>query len=71
VFNGEFVIDDKRDKNINTRNYELFRINLCKWYKRHIIEPTLAALENLQTTFFREKLFSQIIYVARKDVMAS
>jgi len=50
VFNGEFVAGDKRaNKSINTSNYELFHIsNLRKWYERHIIEPTLAALEEFQ-----------------------
>jgi len=50
VFNGEFVTGDKRaNKSINTRNYELFRTsNLHEWYERHIIEPTLVALEEFQ-----------------------
>jgi len=50
VFNGEFVTGDKRaNKSINTRNYELFRTsNLREWYERHVIEPTLAALEEFQ-----------------------
>jgi len=50
VFNGEFVTGDKRaNKSINTKNYELFRTsNLHEWYERHVIEPTLAALEEFQ-----------------------
>ncbi|XP_077263129.1 uncharacterized protein LOC143897999 [Temnothorax americanus] len=50
VFNGEFVAGDKRaNKSIATRNYELFReSDLHEWYKRHVIEPTLAKLEEFQ-----------------------
>jgi len=50
VFNGEFVADDKRaNKSINTRNYELFQtLNLREWYEPHVIELTLAALEEFQ-----------------------
>ncbi|XP_071578695.1 uncharacterized protein [Temnothorax nylanderi] len=50
MFNGEFVAGDKRaNKSIATRNYELFReSDLCEWYKRHVIEPTLASLEEFQ-----------------------
>jgi len=50
VFNGEFVTSDKRaNKSINKRNYELFRTsNLHEWYERHVIESTLAALEEFQ-----------------------
>jgi len=49
VFNGEFVADDKRaNKSINTRNYELFQTsNLCEWYERHVIKPTVT-LEEFQ-----------------------
>ncbi|XP_071578551.1 uncharacterized protein [Temnothorax nylanderi] len=50
MFNGEFVAGDKRaNKSIATRNYELFReSDLCEWYKRHVIEPTLTSLEEFQ-----------------------
>ncbi|XP_071638440.1 uncharacterized protein [Temnothorax longispinosus] len=50
MFNGEFVAGDKRaNKSIATRNSELFReSDLCEWYKRHVIEPTLAKLEEFQ-----------------------
>ncbi|XP_077260517.1 uncharacterized protein LOC143896493 [Temnothorax americanus] len=50
VFNGEFVAGDKRaNKSIATRNYEIFReSNLHEWYKQHVIEPTLAKLEEFQ-----------------------
>ncbi|XP_071574625.1 uncharacterized protein [Temnothorax nylanderi] len=50
MFDGEFVAGDKRaNKSIATRNYELFReSDLCEWYKRHVIEPTLASLEEFQ-----------------------
>ncbi|XP_071576945.1 uncharacterized protein [Temnothorax nylanderi] len=53
VFNGEFVTGDKRaNKSISTRNCELFRSsdrsNLREWYKLHVIEPTLAKLEEFQ-----------------------
>ncbi|XP_071640863.1 uncharacterized protein [Temnothorax longispinosus] len=50
VFNGEFVASDKRaNKSIATRNYELFReSDLHEWYKRHVIEPILASLEEFQ-----------------------
>ncbi|XP_071570633.1 uncharacterized protein [Temnothorax nylanderi] len=53
VFNGEFVTGEKRaNKSINTRNSELFRSsdrsNLREWYKLHVIEPTLAKLEEFQ-----------------------
>ncbi|XP_071576442.1 uncharacterized protein [Temnothorax nylanderi] len=35
--------------NIATRNYELFRTSdLREWYKRHVIESTLASLEEFQ-----------------------
>ncbi|XP_071631894.1 uncharacterized protein [Temnothorax longispinosus] len=50
VFNGEFVAGDKRaNKSIATRNYEVFReSDLHEWYKQHVIEPTLAKLEEFQ-----------------------
>ncbi|XP_071582038.1 uncharacterized protein [Temnothorax nylanderi] len=53
VFNGEFVTGDKRaNKSISTRNCELFRSSdrsdLREWYKLHVIEPTLAKLEEFQ-----------------------
>ena len=33
----------------NTKNYELFRTSdLCEWYERRVIEPTLASLEEFQ-----------------------
>ncbi|XP_071631816.1 uncharacterized protein [Temnothorax longispinosus] len=50
VFNGEFVAGDKRaNKSIATRNYEVFReSDLHEWYKRHVIEPILASLEEFQ-----------------------
>ncbi|XP_071571453.1 uncharacterized protein [Temnothorax nylanderi] len=53
VFNGEFVTGEKRaNKSINTRNSELFRSSdrsdLREWYKLHVIEPTLAKLEEFQ-----------------------
>ncbi|XP_071574650.1 uncharacterized protein [Temnothorax nylanderi] len=50
MFNGEFVAGDKRaNKSIATRNCELFRMSdLREWYKRHVIEPTLASLEEFQ-----------------------
>ncbi|XP_071575601.1 uncharacterized protein [Temnothorax nylanderi] len=50
MFNGEFVAGDKRaNKSMATRNCELFRMSdLREWYKRHIIEPTLASLEEFQ-----------------------
>lgn len=50
VFNGEFVSGDKRaNKSINTRNCKLFNTsNLHEWYERHVLEPTLASLEEFQ-----------------------
>jgi len=50
VFNDEFVADDKRaNKNISTRNCEFFRLfNLREWYELHVIELTLASLEEFQ-----------------------
>ncbi|KMQ83109.1 hypothetical protein RF55_20902 [Lasius niger] len=50
VFNGEFVSGDKRaNKSINTKNCELFHTSdLCEWYERRVIEPTLASLEEFQ-----------------------
>ena len=50
VFNGEFVTGDKcANKSINMRNRELFRTsNLHEWYELHVIEPTLASLEEFQ-----------------------
>lgn len=50
IFNGEFVTGDKRaNKSITTRNYELFRCsNLQKWYRKRVVEPILASLEEFQ-----------------------
>ncbi|XP_036141224.1 uncharacterized protein LOC118645049 [Monomorium pharaonis] len=50
AFNGVFVMGDKRaNKSINTKNCELFQTSdLDEWYKRCIIEPTLASLEEFQ-----------------------
>jgi len=47
VFNGEFESGDKRaNKNVNTKNYELFRMsNLEEWYESRVIEPILTSLE--------------------------
>jgi len=39
----------KKHQYYELRNYELFRTsNLHEWYERHVIEPTLAALEEFQ-----------------------
>jgi len=49
VFNDEFVADDKRvNKNVNTRNCELFRSSDLREYELHVIESTLASLEEFQ-----------------------
>ena len=50
VFNGEFVVGDKHAcKSINTRNCELFHTSdLQEWYRRCVIETTLASLEEFQ-----------------------
>ncbi|XP_071574388.1 uncharacterized protein [Temnothorax nylanderi] len=50
MFNGEFVAGDKRaNKSIATRNRELFRMSdLREWYELHVIEPTLALLDEFQ-----------------------
>ncbi|XP_071640905.1 uncharacterized protein [Temnothorax longispinosus] len=50
AFNGEFVAGDKRDnKSICTNNIELCRTShLREWYELHVIEPTLAKLEEFQ-----------------------
>jgi len=50
VFNGEFVVGDKCvNKNITTRNYELFRSsNLQEWYESRVVESTLTSLEEFQ-----------------------
>ncbi|XP_071573140.1 uncharacterized protein [Temnothorax nylanderi] len=50
AFNGEFVAGDKRaNKSITTNNKELCRTtHLREWYERHVIEPTLATLEEFQ-----------------------
>ncbi|XP_071580493.1 uncharacterized protein, partial [Temnothorax nylanderi] len=50
LFNGEFVAGDKRaNKSFNTNNKELCRTShLREWYERHVIEPTLAKLEEFQ-----------------------
>ncbi|XP_071640852.1 uncharacterized protein [Temnothorax longispinosus] len=50
VFNGEFVAGDKRDnKSFNTNNIELCGTShLREWYELHVIEPTLAKLEEFQ-----------------------
>jgi len=47
VFEGEFVASDKSaNKNIATRNYELFQTsNLRVWYELRFVEPILASLE--------------------------
>ena len=44
-FNGMFVASDKRtNKNIATRNYELYQCtDLLEWYVSRIIEPTLSS----------------------------
>ncbi|XP_077270167.1 uncharacterized protein LOC143901616 [Temnothorax americanus] len=50
VFNGEFVAGDKRaNKSICTNNIELCGTShLHDWYELHVIEPTLAKLEEFQ-----------------------
>ncbi|XP_036142333.1 uncharacterized protein LOC105836820 [Monomorium pharaonis] len=50
AFNGEFVAGEKRgDKSVNTKNCVLFQTSdLNEWYERHIVEPTLASLEEFQ-----------------------
>ncbi|XP_071574664.1 uncharacterized protein [Temnothorax nylanderi] len=50
MFNGEFVAGDKRaNKNIATRNCELFRTSdLQEWYVLRVIEPILTSLEEFQ-----------------------
>ncbi|XP_071632794.1 uncharacterized protein [Temnothorax longispinosus] len=50
AFNGEFVAGDNRaNKSICTNNIELCSTShLREWYERHVIEPTLAKLEEFQ-----------------------
>ncbi|XP_071629350.1 uncharacterized protein [Temnothorax longispinosus] len=50
AFNGEFVAGDKRaNKSICTNNIELCgTLHLREWYELHVIEPTLAKLEEFQ-----------------------
>ncbi|XP_077270171.1 uncharacterized protein LOC143901620 [Temnothorax americanus] len=50
AFNGEFVAGDKRaNKSICTNNIELCDTShLHDWYELHVIEPTLAKLEEFQ-----------------------
>jgi len=50
MFKGEFVASDKSaNKNIATRNYELFQTsNLREWYELRFVEPILASLEEFQ-----------------------
>ncbi|XP_071635068.1 uncharacterized protein [Temnothorax longispinosus] len=50
AFNGEFVAGDKRaNKSICTNNIELCDTShLREWYELHVIEPTLAKLEEFQ-----------------------
>ncbi|KYM97249.1 hypothetical protein ALC62_12072 [Cyphomyrmex costatus] len=50
VFNGEFVLDDKRaNKSVSTRNYELFSTSdLQEWYASRVDEPVLASLDEFQ-----------------------
>ncbi|XP_071581647.1 uncharacterized protein [Temnothorax nylanderi] len=50
MFNGEFVAGDKHaNKSIATRNREFLReSNLREWYELHVIEPTLATLDEFQ-----------------------
>ncbi|KYN21790.1 hypothetical protein ALC57_05831, partial [Trachymyrmex cornetzi] len=49
VFNGEFVVGDKRANKSTTRNYELYRhTNLREWYVTRVVEPILASLEEFQ-----------------------
>jgi len=62
VFNGEFVTGDKRaNKSINMRNYELFQTSSLRKYERHVIEPTLAALEEFQEHDTRGCALSRIL----------
>ncbi|KYN15673.1 hypothetical protein ALC57_12104 [Trachymyrmex cornetzi] len=50
AFNGEFATKDKRaNKSINTKNSEIYRCtDVCEWYERHVVEPVLTSLEELQ-----------------------
>ncbi|KYN20084.1 hypothetical protein ALC57_07571, partial [Trachymyrmex cornetzi] len=50
AFNGEFATKDVRAiKSINTKNNEIYRCtDICEWYERHVIEPTLTSLEEFQ-----------------------
>jgi len=50
VFNGEFMSGHKRaNKNVSTRNYELFRsFDLHEWYTSHVFEPILTSLKEFQ-----------------------
>jgi len=50
MFNSEFVASDKSaNKNIATRNYELFYLtDLREWYELRVDEPILASLKKFQ-----------------------
>jgi len=71
VFNGEFVTGDKRaNKSMNTRNYKLFRTsNLPERYERHVIEPTLAALEERDSGWALSRILGLTVNVNRYNPM--
>ncbi|KYN21204.1 hypothetical protein ALC57_06432 [Trachymyrmex cornetzi] len=50
IFNGEFVAGDERaNKSIATRNYELYRYtDLREWYVTSVVESILSSLEEFQ-----------------------
>ena len=51
VFNGEFVNNSgvRDNKNIATKNNELYReSNIREWYEQHVIDVTLAMLDEFQ-----------------------
>ncbi|KYM99021.1 hypothetical protein ALC62_10243 [Cyphomyrmex costatus] len=50
MFNGEFVVDDKRSiKSIATKNHDLYAISdLKKWYDKYVMDEILIGLEEFQ-----------------------
>lgn len=50
VFNGEFIVKDKKTvKGFNTKNNELFiTSDLQKWYMEHVVDSTMTQLQEFQ-----------------------
>ncbi|KYN42704.1 hypothetical protein ALC56_02863, partial [Trachymyrmex septentrionalis] len=49
AFDGEFSKDKRANKSIITKNSEIYRCtDMREWYDRHVVEPTLASIEEFQ-----------------------